>query len=355
MGSVAPFLIWLLCIGIAAIMVGLFIQGYENEGFVDASNGRQTGISITTCPSGSATYITAAGNTNCCNGDIVNNNCNGTDICTLSPSLQGGLQTCAEWISKEWINRSTKFCGGTMPHYFGNLERTPGLEGCSASSCTSDGSGPQDPSQEKCKIYGNLSDELSNLDSCYNMNALEQITCPQADAKKLMNKFGTNLPVIFNCTYIPRDGSTNGMPTSCYDAERAIIFIRDSPYMNADQKDPVIATIRAKSDKNFCNYVKPVGVGWTMTLAGGSKIPVQKIVPGLPKSVVVSTHFAQNGDKIIMLNLKVTNEVYSGFIVTGQLSDYKLSTDADIESMLQKLISTLQRIGPNDGYSISKD
>ena len=108
-------------------------------------------------------------------------------------------------------------------------------------------------------------------------------------------------------------------------------------------------------DKNFCNYVKPVGVGWTMTLAGGSKIPVQKIVPGLPKSVVVSTHFAQNGDKIIMLNLKVTNEVYSGFIVTGQLSDYKLSTDADIESMLQKLISTLQRIGPNDGYSISKD
>lgn len=352
MGSVAPFLIWLLCIGIAAIMVGLFIQGYENEGFVDASNGRQTGISITTCPSGSATYITPAGNTNCCNGDIVNNKCNGTDMCTLSPSVQGGLQTCAEWISKEWINRSTKFCGGTMPHYFGNLERTPGLEGCSASSCTSDGSGPQDPSQEKCKIYGNLSDELSNLDSCYNMNALEQITCPQADAKKLMNKFGTNLPVIFNCTYIPRDGSTNGMPTSCYDAERAIIFIRDSPYMNADQKDPVIATIRAKSDKNFCNYVKPVGVGWTMTIAGGAKIPVEQII----SMSEASYYFAQNGDKIILLDMfNKDNKFNTGFIVTGKLSDHKITTWRDIEPFLQKLISTLQRIGPNDGYSISKD
>jgi hypothetical protein len=345
MGSVAPFLIWLLCIGIAAIMLGLFIQDFEKEGF---ANERPSGISITTCPAGSTTYITAAGNTNCCNGDIVSNKCNGTEICTLSPSGQG-LQTCAEWISKEWVSRSRKFCAGTMPHYFGNLERTPGLEGCSASLCTPDGSLPQDETQPKCKIYGSLTDELSKVDSCYNINALEQITCPQADAKRLMNSYGTDLPVIFNCSYIPRDGSNNGMPTSCFDAARAITYIQNISYMNAEQKDSFINDINARKVSHFCNYVKPTGTGWTMTVPGGAKVPVQKI--GLMAGE--TTYTAQNGDKIIFFKPGANGSKHVATL-TGKLSDYDLSADNWVGPIFQALGSTYANVN-TDGYSILKD
>ena len=329
-------------------MVGLFIQGFEKEGF---ANERQSGISITTCPAGSATYVTAAGNTNCCNGDIVNNRCNGTDMCTLSPSAQG-VKSCAEWISNEWMSRSRKYCTGSMPHYFGNLERTPGLEGCSASLCTSDGSLPEDVNQPKCKIYGSLTDELSNLDSCYNINALEQITCPQADAKKLMNSFGTNLPAIFNCSYIPRDGSSNGMPVNCYDAARGVIFIQNSPYMNADQKNSFINDINARRVVDFCNYVKPTGTGYSMTVLGGAKVPVQKIGP----MAGYTTYIAQNGDKIVFFKPDV-NGKKEVFTLTGKLSDYNLSADNWVGPIFQALGSTYAEIKNNDvySYSVSKD
>jgi hypothetical protein len=260
MGGIVPFLIWLLCIGIAAIMIGLFIQDFEKEGFADPPGAkgpiRQSGIMITTCPSGSASYITAEGNTNCCEGDLVNNACNGNEICSLSPSIPGGLQSCADWITKEWASRSKKFCSRNLPYYFGSLARIPGTEGCSASLCSSDGSVPEDPTQPKCKIYGNLTDELSNTDSCFNASALNRISCPQTDAKKIMTSFGKPSPVIFTCNYIPKDGSTNGMPTVCYDAERALEYIKSLQWLAIQQKESIMSMINSKKDRRFCNYVK---------------------------------------------------------------------------------------------------
>lgn len=242
-------------------MIGIFIQDYEKEGFAasrsrDIGRNKQSNIKITTCPTGSASYITAAGNTNCCEGDLVNNVCNGNEICSLSPSVPNGIQSCSDWITKEWTTRSRRFCTRSMPYYFGNLQRTPGLEGCSTSVSTSDGSAPQDLNAQKCKIYGNMTDELAKIDSCYNAKARDKVKCPQANATKSMNNYGTNLPVIFSCNYIPKDGSTNGMPTSCMDAPRAVEYIKVSPNMNADQKNSFIADINAKKDSRFCNYRK---------------------------------------------------------------------------------------------------
>jgi hypothetical protein len=240
-------------------MIGLFIQDFEKEGFVDTparGGSRQSGISITTCPSGSASYITAAGNTNCCEGDLVNNVCNGNDICSLSPSILGGLQSCADWITKEWATRSKKFCARNLPHYFGTLSRIPGTEGCSASLCSSDGSVPEDPSQPKCKIYGNLTDEMGNTDSCFNADALNRISCPQTDSKKTMTSFGKPTPVIFTCNYVPKDGSTNGMPTSCYDPKRTVEYIQSLSHISTEQKDSIISMINSKKDRRFCNYIK---------------------------------------------------------------------------------------------------
>lgn len=381
MGSVAPFLIWLLCIGIAAIMVGLFIQDFEKEGFADLANNpnavdpedmldtsgipsKQSDISITSCPTGSTAYVTRDGNTNCCEGDVANNTCNGNIMCSLSPSVEGGLQSCSDWITLEWATRSVRFCTDNMPYYFGNLARTPGLEGCSASLTVEDGSAPQDPSKPKCKIYGTLSDELSNVDSCYNINALAMITCPQADSKRLMNSFGRSLPVIFNCSYIPRDGSSNGMPINCYDPERAILFIQNSPNMNADQKSSSISMIRSRRDARFCNYSKTVGTGYKLSGPGISgTIPIEKVIPGerVPSD---KAYFAQNGDKIIFLESNSYSGKMNGLIAPGNLSDYDISNNESNRDKLEIVFKKLmpadrsngwKSIAPTNDYTVSKD
>jgi hypothetical protein len=263
--------------------------------------------------------------------------------------VEGGLQSCSEWITQEWATRSIRFCTDDLPYYFGNLDRTPGSEGCSASVSTKDGSMPEDVNEPKCKIYGSLTDELSNIDSCYNINALALITCPQADAKRLMNSFGTNLPVIFNCSYIPRDGSTNGMPTSCYDPERAILFIKASPNMNADQKNSFITAIRSRRDERCCNYVKPVKstTGYTMTVPGGAKVLVQKITPIAGDT----TYIAQNSDKIIFFK----PDAKQIFMLTGRLSNYDLSSNSFVGDIFKAIGSTYEHIENINSFSVSKD
>ena len=263
MGDAVPFLIWLTCIGIAAIMVGLFIQKSENEGFADAptsgtkdSRGKQIGISITKCPTGSVSYITSAGNTNCCEGDLVNNVCNGNDMCSLSQSIPGGLQSCGEWITKEWAIRSKKFCAPSLPYYFGSLARTPGTEGCSESLSTSDGSAPENTMQPKCRIYGNMTDELANTDSCFNATAKDAIKCPQDNATKSMISYGKPTPVILTCNYVPKDGSTNGMPTTCMDAPRAVQYIKSLTWIPTDRINTVVNDINSMRNPSFCNYRK---------------------------------------------------------------------------------------------------
>lgn len=257
-------------------MIGAFIQDFEKEGFADppsasSSAGRQSNISITTCPAGSSSYITAAGNTNCCEGDLVNNICNGNDICSLSPSIPGGLQSCADWITKEWIKRGQRYCSRFLPYYYGTLSRIPGTEGCSASLCSPDGSNPQDVTQPRCKIYGNNTDELTKVDSCYNINARDSMVCPQADAKKLIVSYSSILPAILKCNYIPTNGSSNGMPVDCMDADRAIQYInmQGGPY-----KDTIINNISSGKDVQFCNASKAYYVDRSLT-TGVKSVPGQ--------------------------------------------------------------------------------
>jgi len=351
MGSPVPFLIWLLCIGIAAIMIGIFIQDYEKEGFAASPSrgigrNRQSNIKITTCPTGSASYITAAGNTNCCEGDLVNNVCNGNEICSLSPTITGGIQSCSDWITKEWTTRSRRFCTRSMPYYFGNLQRTPGLEGCSTSQSSSDGLTPQDSNAQKCKIYGNMTDELSKIDSCFNAKARDNIKCPQIDATKSMASYGTSTPVIFMCNYIPKDGSTNGMPTSCFDAPRIIEYIQSLTWISSGQKNEIISMIRSRRDSRFCNFSKAaLGTGYMISGDGVPPTEVSIVLP-VTKGVFYSPGnkalLTQYGNNVILAHIDKDNKVMNGrngdmFIGIGKISDYKIDTYDNIWNVIGEM------------------
>lgn len=221
--SIVPFLIWIICLGLAAGLIiyalKISVNDPENEGF--AMN-----IQMTSCPPSTASYITKDGDTNCCDGDIVSKQCNGNNICSLSPQRPGGLPSCSSWMNKSWGDRATRFCPSSMPHYYGPIDRKQGgSEGCSSSQANSDGSAPQDPSKPTCNIYSNEADELAQIDSCLNRKALDAMDAP--GAKSIVR---TKNMALLTASAVPADGSSL-VPVLCYD------FARMAQYLKATQPD----------------------------------------------------------------------------------------------------------------------
>ena len=233
------------------------------------------------CPASTATYITPEGDTNCCDGDVVDNRCNGNDICSLSPSSPNGLMSCADWIIKEWTARSARFCTNSMPYYFGTMHRRSNeIQGCSASQCTSDGGSPQDPMQPTCKIYQTSVDDYGQIDSCFNAAALDKLQCPITSATKdLVStgiKNGILSPALLRCTYIPPNGSSLNVPVHCNDVARFETYINTTLDKNSSQYidliDKLIDTYSIK-DVTFCPASKAYYVDGTLARKDAFGVP----------------------------------------------------------------------------------
>lgn len=169
------FLLWLVFVGISAIIIGFFLKYYQGntskEGF--------TTLTIYACPSGSMNYITKEGHTNCCNGDVVNGVCNGNDICTLSPNNILGLPTCSELHARTAASAGAAKCPGGIPNYFASADGT--LKGCSVSNISPDRTAPTDSTMLQCILYPTAALDSRKLDSCHNYLA-NQAALAQARA-----------------------------------------------------------------------------------------------------------------------------------------------------------------------------
>jgi len=262
MSSVTPLLIWVFCVGIAALALGILIKqvGFEwiSEGFVTVPT-----ISITTCPSTTTSHITGIGDTECCEGDIVDNQCNGTTLCSLSPRPPNGLMTCTNWIIKEWEARQDRFCAPSLPYYFGTVDRKPGSkEGCSKSPSTLDGSAPRDLTQGTCKIYGNSRDDYSKVDSCFNARAKDAMAAPLPSATKAIIKTQGDRPALLQATYTPTNGSSV-TPVSCFDWDRMVLYYNAiDPTGNMAKQ---YAVTKDTDYKTFCGASKAYYVNGTLT------------------------------------------------------------------------------------------
>ena len=229
-----PILIWIFCVGVGAILVSFLLKQIESgdlnldlakkEGFVN----QRVIYSVRACPVGSTTYITSKGDTQCCStSDIVNKQCTSTIVCSLSPNPPTGVDTCSEWLTKEWTKRSTRFCPSTIPNYFGPL--TPSAshskEGCASGPITSDGSAPQQVGGTQCKIYEKSEDEYGRRDSCLNLKAIEMVKCPTVTAEKSILESEKGLPALLTCSFVPPNNSSP-VPVVCYEAERAKLYMK---------------------------------------------------------------------------------------------------------------------------------
>lgn len=169
------FLIWLLCVGISAILLGYFIkktlEPVKKEGFA-----------VYMCPSGSSEFVTEDGETQCCNGDVVDEYCTGNLLCTLSPKSKSGLPTCSDLAASDSAAAGSSECPTAMPNYFAKRDQT--LRGCSASQSTPDGTAPADPNQPQCILYPTADLDRVKLDSCFNVKlAAKRLSdCAKAEA-----------------------------------------------------------------------------------------------------------------------------------------------------------------------------
>jgi hypothetical protein len=162
MFELSEFLVWLICVGISAILIGYTIKYYGMEDTILKSEG----FVVYACPPNTVKYITRNGETNCCNGDIVNNQCNGNNLCSLSPTNSLGLQKCQTYLKNLANEASAANCFTDMPYYFASNDGS--LRGCSLSQATPDGTAPSDPTKLQCILYPTDALDKLKLDSCYN-------------------------------------------------------------------------------------------------------------------------------------------------------------------------------------------
>jgi hypothetical protein len=159
MSGALGVLIWLICIGISAILIGYFLRELQKPE-------KKEGFTMLVCPAGSVSYITRNGDTQCCNGDVVDGWCSGNDICTLSPRSNNNLPTCGDYLASNLKQAGINLCPTTIPNYFASLDGS--LRGCSVSQPLPNGIGPSDPNQLQCILYPTDNLDKVRLDSCYN-------------------------------------------------------------------------------------------------------------------------------------------------------------------------------------------
>jgi hypothetical protein len=198
------FLIWLLCVGISAVLISYFLKNSLKPVI-------REGFAVYTCPSGTNDFVTDSGETHCCNGDVVDNYCTGNLRCTLSPKSKSGLPTCTDLAASDAAAAGADRCPTSMPHYFGC---STAIEGCSASTPSANGLQPSDPLQPQCILYKTRPEELVKLDSCYNVRQaiVKETECSAAKAT-------SNLPACIaaaNAANTPPSAGSSSCPVPEY-------------------------------------------------------------------------------------------------------------------------------------------
>ena len=142
------------------------------EGFASQSSS----ITLNMCPIWAPQVQTAKGNTDCCEGNLVDGKCSTRTFCTLSPA-HDNVQTCINAWKQYYANKS-KQCPSTMPNYFEDVKVRGGQKGCSVSNTKEDGSLPVNPAAARCKIYDNEKDNREKTDSCFVEKGRLAVKCP---------------------------------------------------------------------------------------------------------------------------------------------------------------------------------
>ena len=280
------FLIWLLCVGISAVLIGYFLKNSLKPVI-------REGFAVYTCPSGSNEFVTDSGETHCCNGDIVDGYCTGNLRCTLSPKSSSGLPTCNDLAASEAMSEGAAKCPLEMPNYFSDGSR----KGCSVSPANSNRSAPSDENQPMCILYPTEALDKVKLDSCYNV-----LKNSKRDSEFAELQAQANDPT---CS-AARAAVENVKATSrVAQAAQAAKAVQDAS-VQAAQAAATIAAAQAVtgsapgSATRSCGHSNSTGYTLSGTGISGS-IPVHSVIDDVNGPSPAKIFLAQNNDRVAVL------------------------------------------------------
>jgi len=152
------------------IIITLVVLHYwkSDEGFENPSS---RNYYLSSCPPGYKTFYGSDGSTQCCNGEIIANQCIGDLKCTLGKGTVD-MPNCVQAMIKEYTEKGQEMCPPTMPNYFENGAEKK--KGCTKGDWNDTLTGPQTASQPTCIIYDMQADNELKVDSCLNLKILLQ-------------------------------------------------------------------------------------------------------------------------------------------------------------------------------------
>ena len=303
-------LLWFTCVCLVTLGIYVYIgdgtlgknkNENEKEGFRSSRS-----IRITSCPSGTTSFVTSTGDTNCCSGEMQNGKCNGETVCSLSPRPPGGrIQTCSEIMSFLWDKRTSEWCPSNM-YFYGTMDtRRPSganidvnIWGCSTSRPKLDGSKPEGTGLDFCTIYGSNVDDMSTVTtaavaasgttaakparvvSCLNMKQLQEMNTPTPTASRSMvntSSSAKKTPALFNASFTPiKNASANPSPVTCTDWDRFRAYLQKS-FPSALPAYDKIKGVHVY----FCGAAKAYYVDGTLSASNALGVPSANSLPGL--------------------------------------------------------------------------
>lgn len=204
---------------IVGVLLFFAVYGYSllpstekgvKEGFVDTTPLNTLGISISTCPVKSVSFVNNNGDTLCCEGTVSNGQCVGRELCTLS-STSSGYPTCSEWYASYLQEKGQGRCPATMPNYFEGETN----KGCTDGQLNAQGTGPLNTRARQCKLYATMADANEKLDSCANVKYLDEAVCfpgSSVSAKKTFVPTERGKPPVVQCSIVD---PTTKLPITC--------------------------------------------------------------------------------------------------------------------------------------------
>lgn len=273
------------------------------EGFNTESS---RSIRITSCPSGTKSFITSTGDTNCCSGELHHGKCNGETVCSLSPTRPGrGIRTCSEIMSYLWDTRTSAWCPSNM-YFYGTMDPSrpigPTVDvniwGCSTSKPKLNGTKPEGTGLDFCTIYGSDADDYSTVTtaavaatattaakparvvSCLNMKQLQEMETPTPTASRSMvntSSSAKKTPALFNASFTPiKNASANPVPVTCTE------WNRFSAYLQQSFPSALAAYEKIKGvHVYFCGAAKAYYVDGTLSASNAIGVPSGNSLPGL--------------------------------------------------------------------------
>jgi len=200
----------LFIIIIVLLLFIYFMSGYDSEQIRKETKETFNDYHLTDCPMGFKLFYKTNGDMICCDGEIVANRCLGKGQCTLNAKGTEEIPECIDFIMQDYRKKALEFCPQSMPNYF--EDKINKSKGCTNGSYNNTMTAPSTTDQPQCIIYSLQTDNMNNLNSCYNNRRLEQAQCFGNNCTKQIVNIQPGTPALIAIGFT----DTMGMPRTAY-------------------------------------------------------------------------------------------------------------------------------------------